>query len=294
MLVSGVLPLSWQNCMTLSGGSNDRAHRQRQLTVSIWSRTLHDQPHHRRCHDVSHSQRGNRCGRCRRRVHGERARHGLGTGSHTTVAQAQAPRGEIQGSPCLGAQSAGLIARGAWPRVLVPCTMIMNAVSPPIATRRRTRWSSHRGSSRRTKGVRGVGLLGQYSNPDNVARLERILAGARRDRPSTRTVRSPRRISDLVGLRRDGWEIDVLAKRFGIGRSTVLDHLKRAGVTGRRWPGRTLSADQLEEADRLYETGLNLIAVAEQFDVDRRYLQRALPEAGFPLRRAGQQERRSA
>jgi transposase len=97
----------------------------------------------------------------------------------------------------------------------------------------------------------------------------------------------------LAALRRDGWEIDALAERFGIGRSTVMDHLKRAGVPRRRWQGRTLSPDQLEEAGRLYETGLNLIAVAEQFDVDRRYLRRALPEAGFTIRRAGQQKRQS-
>ena len=152
------------------------------------------------------------------------------------------------------------------------------------------------------QGVRSVELLGSYSNPDIVSRLERILAGAGRDRLSTRTVRSPRRIqrkltpdevSDLVVLRGDGWEIDALAQRFGIGRSTVMEHLKRAGVTGRRWQGRTLSPEQLEEGGRLYETGLNLIAVAEQFDVDRRYLRRALPEAGFPIRRAGQQKRQS-
>jgi transposase len=150
------------------------------------------------------------------------------------------------------------------------------------------------------EGVRSVELLGSYSNQDNVSRLQRTLAGAGRDRPSARTVRSPRRIqrklnpdevSDLVVLRQNGWEIDGLAKRFGIGRSTVMDHLKRAGVPGRRWRGRTLSPKQMEEAGRLYETGLNLIAVAERFDVDRRYLRRALPEVGFTLRRAGQQKR---
>jgi transposase len=94
-------------------------------------------------------------------------------------------------------------------------------------------------------------------------------------------------------LRQDGWEIDALAERFGIGRNTVMDHLKRAGVPGRRWQGRTLNADQLEQAGQLYETGQNLIAVAEQFGVDRRYLRRGLPDAGFTLRRAGQQKRRS-
>jgi hypothetical protein len=52
-----------------------------------------------------------------------------------------------------------------------------------------------------------------------------------------------------------------------------------------------LSAKQLENAGRLYLTGLNLIAVGERFGVDRRYLRRALPEAGFAIRRAGQPKR---
>jgi hypothetical protein len=131
-----------------------------------------------------------------------------------------------------------------------------------------------------------------------VCRRSSLVPG--RDRPSTRTVRSPRRIqrkltpdevSDLVELRRNGCEIDALAERFGVGRSTVMEQLKRAGVPGRRWQGRTLSPEQLEEAGRLYESGLNLIAVAEQFDVDRRYLRRALPSAGFAVRNAGQRKR---
>lgn len=104
---------------------------------------------------------------------------------------------------------------------------------------------------------------------------------------------TPDEVSDLVVLRQNGCEIDALAERFGIGRSTVMEHLKRAGMPGRRWQGRTLSPEQLEEAGQVYATGLNLIAVAEQFGVDRRYLRRAFPEVGFTLRRAGQQKRQS-
>jgi hypothetical protein len=43
----------------------------------------------------------------------------------------------------------------------------------------------------------------------------------------------------------------------------------------------------LKKPGRLYETGLDLIAVAERSGVDCRYLRRALPTAGFALRRAG-------
>ena len=49
--------------------------------------------------------------------------------------------------------------------------------------------------------------------------------------------------------------------------------------------------EQLSDAGRLYESGMNLITVAEQFGVDRRYLRHALPEAGFAVRRGGQQKR---
>jgi hypothetical protein len=69
--------------------------------------------------------------------------------------------------------------------------------------------------------------------------------------------------------------------------------VKRAGVPGRRWQGHTLSSEQLEDAGRLYESGINLIGVAEQFGVDKRYLHKALPEAGFMIRKAGQQKRQS-
>jgi transposase len=147
-----------------------------------------------------------------------------------------------------------------------------------------------------------VELLGSYSNPRSVDRLKAILAGHGRDRPSTRTVRSLRRnqrklrseeIQALVAARIEGAEIDALAERFGIGRNTVMAHLEREGVPGRRWPGRTLTPEQLEAAGRLYETGVNLIAVGEQFGVDRRYLRKALPAGGFTLRKPGQQKRQA-
>jgi hypothetical protein len=147
-----------------------------------------------------------------------------------------------------------------------------------------------------------VELLGQYSNPDIVTRLQQILAGQGRDPVSDRTVRSPRRnqrklapdaIQALVQARIEGAEIDSLAERFGIDRNTVMAHLKRNAVPGRRWPGRTLTPEQLEAAGRLYESGVNLIAVGEKFGVDRRYLRRALPDAGVAIRRPGQPKRQN-
>jgi len=38
---------------------------------------------------------------------------------------------------------------------------------------------------------------------------------------------------------------------------------------------------------------VDLIAVAEKFNVDRRFLRKTLPAAGFTIRKAGQQKRQS-
>jgi hypothetical protein len=141
--------------------------------------------------------------------------------------------------------------------------------------------------------------MGRYSKLDIATKLRTILAGSGRDGLPGRTTRSVRRlrglteveVAELVSLRQTGEQIDVLAERFGIGRSTVMAHLQRRGVPGQRWQGRTLTDDQLADAGRLYESGVNLITVAERFGVDRRYLRQALPEAGFPIRRGGQQKR---
>jgi hypothetical protein len=141
-------------------------------------------------------------------------------------------------------------------------------------------------------------LMGRYSKLDIATKLRTILAGSGRDDLPARTTRSVRRlprlseaeIAELVTLRQPGEQITVLAERFGIGRNTVMAHLRREGVPGQRWHGRTLPDDQVAEAGRLYATGLNLIAVAQQFGVDRRYLRSALPAAGIPIRNGGQQK----
>ena len=107
-----------------------------------------------------------------------------------------------------------------------------------------------------------------------------------------------RRLTDaqaaqLAADREAGVEIKDLAVRYNVDRSTVINHLHRAGVPGRRRQGRTLSPEQLQAAGELYVSGLNLIEVGEQFDVDRRYLRKALPQAGFVLRPPGRQAARS-
>src|SRR5204863_140666 len=98
-------------------------------------------------------------------------------------------------------------------------------------------------------------------------------------------------VDALVASRLAGDEIGALAERFRIDRNTVMSHLKRRGVPGRRWQGRTLTNEQLQAAGRLYTSGARLEIVGEHFGVDRRYLRRVLPELGFTIRSAGQQKR---
>jgi hypothetical protein len=99
-------------------------------------------------------------------------------------------------------------------------------------------------------------------------------------------------VSELVRLRLDGAQVKQLAVRVEMSRSAVMANLERAGVPGRRWPGRTLSPDELSAARELYESGLSFVAVGERLGVDRRYLRLAFREAGFPIRPPGRQQRR--
>lgn len=91
----------------------------------------------------------------------------------------------------------------------------------------------------------------------------------------------------MAAARTAGAQINELAQRFGIHRATVIDHLERAGVPGRRRQGRTLSAAEVVEAGRLYEQGCSLLEVAGRWNVDRRYLSAALRSAGFAVRPPG-------
>ena len=85
-------------------------------------------------------------------------------------------------------------------------------------------------------------LLGRYSNPDNVSRLNRILSGQGRDRPSHRPVPSLRQkqtrltdsqCSELLERYRAGESATVLVTELGINRATAFSLLRRGGVKSR-------------------------------------------------------------
>ena len=118
-----------------------------------------------------------------------------------------------------------------------------------------------------------VEVMGRYSNPDNVARLHRILSGQGRDRPSHRPVPSLRqkqtRLADsdrIEVLERyvAGEPATVLAKEFGVHRATIFSFLRRDGVPTRY---RILNEDDVDVARTMYESGQSLASIGEHFGV---------------------------
>lgn len=120
-------------------------------------------------------------------------------------------------------------------------------------------------------------------------------AGLREPTPPREVRRSPQLKSDnvdrLVAGRLAGAEISSLATEFGVHRATVIAHLNRRGIEGRRRQPRSLSPSKLQRAGEYYAAGNSLIETGERFNVDRRWLRKALPAAGFTLRPPGRQRR---
>lgn len=74
----------------------------------------------------------------------------------------------------------------------------------------------------------------------------------------------PEEVALLVTMRETGSEINDLAEHFGIHRSTVIAHLNRQGVEGRRRQGRALSDERLHQAGEFYVAGHSLIETGDR------------------------------
>jgi hypothetical protein len=138
-----------------------------------------------------------------------------------------------------------------------------------------------------------VDLLGRYSNPDNVARLHRILSGQGRDRPSHRTVPSlPQKQTRLADSDRikvvERYEVGetaaALAAAYGVNRATVFAILQRAGIKSRY---RILTDHDVAAATMMYESGQSLASIAKHFDVADRTVVNAFRRVGVPTRARG-------
>lgn len=86
-------------------------------------------------------------------------------------------------------------------------------------------------------------------------------------------------VQDYVGE----LSINALSRRFGIHRTTVINHLESRGVQRRR-NHRKLSVARVTLAAGHDATGLSLVSGATEFAVNRATLTRAFRAAGFSIR----------
>jgi len=180
-----------------------------------------------------------------------------------------------------------------------PAAKTLIAVRDDIERTRHALWhattdaTSHSTMETRGPAVMRVDLLGRYSNPDNVTRLDRILSGQGRDRPSHRPVPSLRQKqtrltdsdqTDVLERYLAGETANVLADEFAVNRATVFAILQRAGMKSRY---RILTDDDIVSATAMYESGQSLASIAKHFDVSDGTVLNAFRRSGVPTRGRG-------
>jgi hypothetical protein len=99
--------------------------------------------------------------------------------------------------------------------------------------------------------------------------------------PKVRLRLSRDQVAQLVSEYQSGTEIYELAQCWGLHRTTVAAHLRRAGVERRQ---RGLTEQQLDEAARLYGAEWPLRRLAERYDCDYETVRRGLLGCGVRMR----------
>lgn len=134
-------------------------------------------------------------------------------------------------------------------------------------------------------------MSGRYSNPplQPVDLAQRVVADSKKRATSTEK-RPPkqqqRRLSadDVDRLKADyltGVKITDLASRFGIGRQTVLEHVRRSGLPRRH---SRLTPEETALAIELYLAGNSLATVGGALAVDPGTVRRALIRSRVSIR----------
>ena len=136
-----------------------------------------------------------------------------------------------------------------------------------------------------------VDLVGRYSNPPYTSGALRELTEMIPDgmlneatgvAPRQRQHRlRPQELEQLTADYRSGEAVNDLAARYDIDRHTVIEHMRRQGVS-RRYP--RLGEDEVREAIRIYQSGVSLAATGHRLGVDPGTVSRALQKAGVSLR----------
>src|SRR4029453_8333094 len=139
-----------------------------------------------------------------------------------------------------------------------------------------------------------VEVLGSYSNPSVVSRLQRLLADQDTDRVSDRSASiasqkrkqaqvrlGPDGVAALVRAYQAGSTLEEVAAKFGIYVRTAAAHLEREGIPQRR---HRLSPAQVSEAVRLYEAGWSTIQIGHHFGIYPQSIRYRLQQTGVVLR----------
>ena len=93
---------------------------------------------------------------------------------------------------------------------------------------------------------------------------------------------NPDEIAQLVAQYQAGCDMNTLAAEWGVHRTTVAGHVRRADVPLRR---QGLTPEQLSEATQLYAAGWSCQRLADLFTCDDETVRRGLRSMGVRLRR---------
>ncbi len=140
-----------------------------------------------------------------------------------------------------------------------------------------------------------MGILRTYCNSNSATRqlndlIDKARASAPTSRPNRRVPQkaapqlAPDQVEQLIALYTQGDSIYQQARRFGIHRGTVKDHLRRAGIPIRPGNQAKLGVTDKDEVVRLYESGLSIHKIAVQFGVTDNPVHNALKERGVRMR----------
>lgn len=113
---------------------------------------------------------------------------------------------------------------------------------------------------------------GRLSNPVGAAPTRRVQRRL-----------TPTETDEMLAAYDAGDRVIDIAARFGVSRTTVIDHVGRRGLPRRSDAG--WSDDELRAAANLYANGHALAAVGHQFGVDASTVANRFRRAGLPVRR---------
>lgn len=113
--------------------------------------------------------------------------------------------------------------------------------------------------------------VGRYSNP----------ASTGRKRKAQRRLK-PGEINELLAAYLAGELVRDIALRYGVSRTTVIDHVSRRGLPHRR--DHDWSADELSAAAGLYAAGHSLADVGKRLGVNKSTVANRFRRAGLPVR----------